>query len=168
MSGSGQAEFFVQLPDGREFGPADAGLLDVWAKEGRIPPRAMIITRDGSPPVAAFEHPATRVALSAPPTVQGSLQVPADTGGETGDATGGVIPYKNPCALIGYYCAIASLIPFLGSIIGVVAIILGIFGLLAVKRQPKVRGTAHAWVAIVLGTLTMVGYPVLMLLISMR
>jgi len=37
----------------------------------------------------------------------------------TGDATGGVIPYKNPPALIAYYCGIFSLLPILGLVFGI-------------------------------------------------
>ena len=37
----------------------------------------------------------------------------------TGDATGGIIPYKNPPALIAYYCGIFSLLPCIGLVAGV-------------------------------------------------
>jgi hypothetical protein len=35
-----------------------------------------------------------------------------------GDATGGIIPYKNPSALIAYYCGLFSLFPILGVFLG--------------------------------------------------
>ena len=67
------------------------------------------------------------------------------------DATGGVIPYKNKCALIGYYMGIASLIPCIGPFFGIAAAILGIIGLINKSKNPAIRGSVHAIVAIVLG-----------------
>ena len=70
----------------------------------------------------------------------------------TGDTTGGLIPYKNKCALIGYYLGVFSiLIPVVG---GIASVVLGIMGLVAKKKNPAVRGTAHAIIAIVLGIVT--------------
>jgi hypothetical protein len=68
----------------------------------------------------------------------------------TGDATGGLIPYKNPYALIGYYVGIFSLFPCV-PILSIAAVVLGIMGLSKVAREPHVKGTVHAWIAIVLG-----------------
>src|SRR5438552_694245 len=48
---------------------------------------------------------------------------------QAGDATGGVIPYKNPHALIAYYLGIFGLIPFIGILLAIPAFILGIIGL---------------------------------------
>ncbi len=69
----------------------------------------------------------------------------------TGDATGGVIPYKNPSALMAYYFGIFSIIPGLGLFLGVAAFILGIKGLSYAKKYPKVRGQVHAWIGIIAG-----------------
>lgn len=76
---------------------------------------------------------------------------------EEGDATGGVIPYKNAPALIAYYCAIFSLIPCAGLLLGIAAVILGFVGLSKYKQNPRVHGVAHAWIGIVLGGLTFLG-----------
>jgi len=76
---------------------------------------------------------------------------------ETGDVTGGLIPYKNGTALVSYYMGVFSLIPFLGLALGPVALILGFMGLRYAKAHPKARGTAHAIVGIVLGSLTTIG-----------
>ena len=68
-----------------------------------------------------------------------------------GDATGGLIPYKNPKALIGYYVSIFGFfLPLIGSI---AAVVLGIQGMSYAKKNPRAKGTAHAVVAIVLGIL---------------
>jgi hypothetical protein len=73
-----------------------------------------------------------------------------------GDATGGVIPYKNAPALLAYYLAVFSLIPILGLVLGAPAVVLGILGLKKRRQQPAVRGAAHAWIGIILGGITTV------------
>ena len=73
---------------------------------------------------------------------------------EQGDATSGIIPYKNPHALIAYYCAIFSLIPIIGIVVGIPGIVLGIVGLRKRRANPVIRGVVHAWIGIVLGGLT--------------
>ena len=72
------------------------------------------------------------------------------------DATGGLIPYKNPPALISYYLGVFSLIPVLGFFLGIAAIILGIKGLGVKRREPSRKGTAHAWVGIILGSIVVI------------
>ncbi|HSI11733.1 MAG TPA: GYF domain-containing protein [Chthoniobacter sp.] len=70
---------------------------------------------------------------------------------QVGDATGGVIPYKNLPALIGYYLGIFGLIPFIGLLLAIPAFILGIVGLRKRKKNPIIKGSVHAWIGIVLG-----------------
>ena len=84
-----------------------------------------------------------------PPPPTGSQAVPV----EKGDSTGGIIPYKNPPALAAYYCGIFSLIPCVGLILGIVAVILGVRGLRRRMQHPLVRGQVHAWIGIILGSL---------------
>jgi hypothetical protein len=74
--------------------------------------------------------------------------------GNQGDATGGIIPYKNPHALAAYYLGVFSLIPLLGFICGAIAVPLGVSGLKRKARNPVIRGTIHAWVGIILGSLS--------------
>lgn len=76
-----------------------------------------------------------------------------DPGVATPDATGGIIPYKNPAALIAYYFGIAGLFPVLGLLLAAPAVVLGIIGL---RRRANGRawgGAVHAWIAIVLGSI---------------
>jgi len=89
--------------------------------------------------------------IDSPPTIPmpPTAAPPAPT--EQGDATGGIIPYKNPHALVAYYLGIFSLIPFLGFILGCVAVPLGISGLRKRKKHPAIRGAVHAWIGIVFG-----------------
>lgn len=72
-----------------------------------------------------------------------------------GDATGGVIPYKNVPALVGYYLGVFSLVPCFALLLGPAAVICGILGIRRYKAHPQVRGLAHDWVGIVLGSLTL-------------
>ena len=72
-----------------------------------------------------------------------------------GDATGGVIPYKNPCALTAYYLGIFScLFCLFGIPLGIVAVVLGIIGLRKRAANPAVKGSVHAWIGIVLGAIS--------------
>lgn len=65
-----------------------------------------------------------------------------------GDATGGVIPYKNPKALIAYYLGILSGLPVIGIPIGAAAFVLGILGLRDRARNPVIKGSVHAAIGI--------------------
>ncbi|MEM7479256.1 MAG: hypothetical protein AAF483_30090 [Planctomycetota bacterium] len=65
-----------------------------------------------------------------------------------GDETGGIIPYKNPRALIAYYLGILSGFPFIGLPLGIAAFVLGLMGLRDRKRNPVIKGAFHAWVGI--------------------
>jgi hypothetical protein len=76
-----------------------------------------------------------------------------------------LIPYKNPSALVGYYLGVFSLIPVFGLILGPAAIVLGVFGIRYVQQYPTAKGTAHAVVALVLGTLTTLGHLVAVVLV---
>lgn len=65
---------------------------------------------------------------------------------EESDNTGGLIPYKNPKALIAYYTGIFGFfVPIFG---GLIAIILGILGLRYAKENPHARGKVHASIGI--------------------
>lgn len=75
-----------------------------------------------------------------------------------GDGTGGLIPYKNPSALTAYYLSVFSLIPCIGLFLGLPAIFLGFKGLKFNKQHPESAGVAHAWVGIILGTLTSIAW----------
>jgi hypothetical protein len=67
---------------------------------------------------------------------------------QQGDGTGGVIPYKNPKALLAYYLGILSGIPFIGLPFGIASFVLGIQGLKARKRNPIIKGSIHAGIGI--------------------
>jgi hypothetical protein len=68
------------------------------------------------------------------------------------DAISTLIPYRNSQALIAYYLGIFSIIPCLGFFMGIAAIVLGMRGLKVAKQNPQAKGTAHAIVGIVCGS----------------
>ena len=69
------------------------------------------------------------------------------------DATGGLIPYKNPPALVAYYTGIFSLLPCIGIGFAIPAVVCGIIGLRNKSANPAVKGSVHAWIGITLGTI---------------
>lgn len=64
-----------------------------------------------------------------------------------------LIPYKNAKALIAYYLAVFSLIPCLGSPLGIAAFVLGLQGLKEAQIHPEAKGKVHAWIGILGGGL---------------
>jgi hypothetical protein len=87
-----------------------------------------------------------------------------------GDRTGGIVPYKNPNALMAYYAAVFALIPGLGLVLGPVALYLGLAGLRYFKQYPVVKGAVHAWIGIIGGAvccLLYLGYLCYMLLAAL-
>jgi len=79
-------------------------------------------------------------------------------------ALGGLIPYKNVPALVGYYLAVFALIPCVGIPLGIAAIVLGAIGLGRAKNHPEARGKVHAWFAIIFGAVCAVGHVVLIVM----
>ena len=67
-----------------------------------------------------------------------------------------LIPTGNPPALIGYYLGGASLIPLLGLVTGLPAIILGAVGISKANANSGAGGLGHAITAIVLGVIGLV------------
>jgi hypothetical protein len=149
--------YTVRLPDGATFGPAGMDLLVRWASEGRLGPDSVLIPSDGTAELAAGDVPELRQFVMAPPIVRGVVPEPPD------DAVSGLIPYRNGPALAGYYAGIGSLIPFVGLALGPAAIVLGVMGLRKYKREPRVKGGAHAWAAVVLGVIGLVLWPSIVL-----
>ena len=87
---------------------------------------------------------------------------------EEGDATGGVIPYKNPAALTAYYLGLFSLFPVLGLFLAIPAFVFGINGLKKRRENPAVKGSVHAWIGIIMGGLFTIvwGFAVVMIIVA--
>ena len=102
------------------------------------------------PPVSANPYHSPSLDTEIVAEVAGQPQ-----GAAQGDSTGGVIPYKNPHALIAYYLGILALLPLIGVPFGVASIILGFMGLSRRKKNPVIKGSVHAWIGIVFGSLSL-------------
>ena len=63
---------------------------------------------------------------------------------------GGLIP-RNTRALIAYYSGIFSLIPCFALVLGPVAFVAGILGVLFANKHPEAKGKVHAWIGIIIG-----------------
>lgn len=136
--------------DGRQLGSFDIAQVNAKLRTGELPALGTLAWYPGQREWMALDRiPGVHVPLTPPqfgePLMQSSVPI------ATGDATGGIIPYKNPPALIGYYVGIASLIPVVGLVAGPIAVVLGITGLIRRAKQPAIRGAAHAWVAMIVG-----------------
>ena len=81
------------------------------------------------------------------------------------DALSGLIPYKNVPALVGYYLAVFSIIPFIGIVLGIAGFICGLVGLRQVHLRPEVKGTAHALVGIIAGGVFGFGWLILLIVL---
>lgn len=64
---------------------------------------------------------------------------------------GAFMPVGNKPALIGYYCGVFGLIPFVGFPLAVIAVVLGVIGLKQHKLRPVPGGKGHAITALALG-----------------
>ncbi len=85
------------------------------------------------------------------------------------DAVETLIPYKNPTSLMAYYTGVFGLIPCLGLLLGPVAFILGIIGIVYSGKYPTAGGKGHSIAGIVLGIvdlLMQVVYVVLFLVLT--
>ena len=98
-----------------------------------------------------------------PPPVPPPMPPPIPQG--PGDATIRLIPYKNGPALAAYYLGVFSVIPVIGMVLGLAALVLGIMGLRKAARRPEVKGKVHAWVGIIVGGFFGLGYLALTVLI---
>lgn len=143
--------FLIIGADGNEYGPVSADELRRWLKEGRVNGQTKT-RREGTSERQALSSFSEFAGLSAPPPV---LQPQAAT---SSDSVNKIIPYRNVPALAGYYCAVFALIPFLGIVLGLIALGLGIVGLRLARQNPAAGGKVHAWIGIILGGLCGFGY----------
>jgi hypothetical protein len=86
---------------------------------------------------------------------------------EEDDVVSTLIPYRNGLALGAYYCGVFGIVPILGFILAPTALVLGIMGLRYSRRNPKARGGGHAITGIILGSLSLLGHMVLVVLLAM-
>ncbi len=59
------------------------------------------------------------------------------------DGIAALIPFRNSYALVSYYLGVFSLIPCIGAVLGVAAVVLGIMGLRKAARFPEAKERAR-------------------------
>ena len=142
--------YYVMGGDSEPHGPVDADTVCQWITQGRANAQTKARNEDSNEwrPLSEFNEFASRVSQASP------IVTPQHP---EGDATGGLIPYKNKHALIGYYMSVGGLImmciPVLGLIYTISVVVLGVKGLKNAKANPHVKGQVHCWVAIIGGSL---------------
>lgn len=134
--------------DNQQQGPFSVDEINDRLRSGDVIALGTFAWYEGCPGWMTLDRVPGVFMLNTPPTfVAGAMP------SSQSDATGGLIPYKNLYALVGYYLSIFSMIPFVGIPLGVAGIICGIVGVRRRNRNPMVRGTAHAWFAILFSAL---------------
>jgi hypothetical protein len=141
-------------PQGQQEGPFTLDQLNLRLRDQGLPADTMA-WYEGCPAwIPVREVPG--ISLPPPPAAPPSTPppLPVRHAATDGDGTGGLIPYKNPSALIAYYLGIFGLLPIIGILLAIPAVILGFKGLSHRKVNPAAKGAVHAWVGISLGTLS--------------
>lgn len=132
---------------GQQTGPCSLDQINRAIAAGRIRPADWMAWHKGC---AGWVPLADLAGIAIAPALPRGMTAPPPPPVH-GDATGGVIPYKNPPALIAYYCSMLALLPFLGFPFAVAAVILGPIGLKRYARNPAIKGKVHARIGIALG-----------------
>jgi hypothetical protein len=146
--------------DQQEYGPVPAELLKEWIAQGRANGQTLVRIEGGSwQPLADLPEFSAALAAAAPPP---PLAGPApQTPGSAADAVSSIIPYRNVPALVAYYLAVFSLLPCIGALLGLIALILGLKGLRLARENPDAKGRVHAWIGILVGGFFFVAYTIL-------
>jgi len=152
--------YIILGSDGNEYGPVSAGQVIEWIAENRVEKKTPVIPKSGTDWVFLGSLPEFDAAFANP-----SSAVSAAKPSKPADGLNKVIPYKNVRALVAYYLGVFSVIPPIGALLGIPALVLGILGLRFRGRNPEAGGSVHAWIGIVLGGLFGFGYWVLIALV---
>ena len=134
--------------DGQQHGPHEVAEVNAMLAEGSLPALSALAWHEG---LTEWVPLATVQGIVMP----GSQPPPAPGSSKEAEVLRTVIPYKNPMALAAYYLGIFGMIPVLGVILAPPAVGFGIAGLVRRRRNPLLKGAAHAWVGVVLGVLSL-------------
>ena len=146
--------------DQKEYGPVPVELLRQWINEGRANGQTRVRSEDGEwRPLAQYPEFSIALAAAAPPP---RLPTPPPFSVDPAtDTLSCVIPYRNVPALVAYYLAVFSVLPCVGALLGLVALVLGIKGLRIARQNPEAKGRVHAWIGILVGGFFFVAYTIL-------
>ena len=143
--------------DGNEYGPVSADQVKKWVAENRVEKKTPVMP-EGAPDWIFLES-LPEFAAAFGPSASGPPPIPPSArAAKSADGLNAIIPYKNARALVAYYLGVFSVIPPLGALLGIPALVLGISGLRFRRRNPEAGGSVHAWIGIVLGGLFSLGY----------
>jgi hypothetical protein len=101
----------------------------------------------------ALGNPFVSPSVAIPQAVMGQSMPGQSIPGQGSETVATIIPYRNAGALAAYYLGLFSCFPVLGFPLAIIALVCGIQGLKAVRRNPAAHGTAHAWVGLICGTI---------------
>ncbi len=146
--------------DGNEYGPVSAEQVKNWIAENRVERKTPVIPKGGVDWVFLGSLPEFAAAFASPSPI-----APSAKASKSADGLNTIIPYKNVQALVAYYLGVFSVIPPVGALLGIPALVLGISGLRFRRRNPETGGSVHAWIGIVLGGLFGFGYLALIALV---
>src|SRR5262245_38413569 len=107
----------IKGEDGKEYGPITGDMVRLWLAEGRLYAQTPV-KREGDAqwqPLRVFQE----LAVPAAPPVMAARPEPDS-------ALSTLIPYKNVPALTSYYLGVFSIIPLVGLLLGIAAVVLGI------------------------------------------
>ena len=146
--------------DQKEYGPVPPELLREWIAQGRANGQTLVRIEGGNwQPLADLPEFSTALAAAAPPP---PLSGPApQSPSSAADTVSSIIPYRNVPALVAYYLAVFSILPCIGALLGLIALILGVKGLRVARENPDAKGRVHAWIGIVVGGFFFVAYTIL-------
>lgn len=146
-------QIYTSTAGGKQQGPYSIEEINERLRQGYLPPVSTLAWFDGCAnwiPIAQVPG----IVLTSDGDTRRFVTATAVSSENEGDATGGLIPYKNPHALAAYYLSIFGLFPLIGLLLAIPAFILGIMGLKKRKQNPVIKGSVHAWIGIVLGGLS--------------
>src|ERR1035438_4818417 len=138
--------------DGNEYGPVPAGQVKKWIAENRVERKTPVIPKGGLDWVFLGSLPEFAADFAPPPSGPPPILRSAKAS-KSADGFNTIIPYKNARALVAYDLGVFSVIPPIGALLGIPALVLGISGLRFRRRNPEAGGSVHARIGIVLGGL---------------
>ncbi|MBC8064497.1 MAG: hypothetical protein H7Y17_06690 [Chlorobia bacterium] len=155
--------YFVVLPDGQKFGPADVNLLNQWVAEGRVLANTMLEDAQSGQRLPASSLPGLQVATAQPPgpyPAPGTMNPPQQYGGYYRGGPAAVGDSGQNDLTLAYVFASLGLVMCLGGGLcggcGLVGIVFPILGLVYAKKaedkgNPGANGARiMSWVALAL------------------